>query len=238
MLAGKAGHMYKILVVEDDDMLKGLVCEYLTKYGYSVFPVADFKNVEKDFEKAKPDLILLDINLPYMDGFHLCRSLRRVSNIPIIIISARSGDMEQVMGIEYGADDYIVKPFNLEVLHAKMRSALRRVYGEYSQGPELQLSARGLTLDETEFKALYGDISAELTKNEFKLLKKLIEKKERITTREELLEELWDDTEFVDDNTLTVNVTRVKNKLCGMGLPDVIKTKRGVGYYLDMDALT
>ncbi|MGE5614419.1 MAG: response regulator transcription factor [Bacillota bacterium] len=232
--------MYKILIVEDDRKLCGLISDYLSRYGYEVHSSDDFRNIENIFDNINPSLLLLDVNLPYMDGFWLCRSIRRRSGIPIIIISARGADMEQVMGIESGADDYIVKPFNLEVLLAKVKSAIRRAYGEYSAYvPAEPVSGAsggiGLVLDESGFKARFGGNSTELTKNEFKLLKKLYENiNSRITTREELLEELWDDAGFVDDNTLTVNVTRVRSKLAAIGLPDALKTKRGVGYFLEI----
>ena len=230
--------MFKVLIIEDDKILNELVSEHLVKYGYFVYSVTDFENIENDFIRIRPDLVLLDINLPYHDGFYLCRIIRRKSKIPIIIISARSGDIEQVMGIELGADDYITKPFSLELLNAKISSALRRVYGEYSTSMESQCNKiKSLILDESGFKARYMDSVIDLTKNEFKLLKKFIEKRDMIISREELLEELWDDSTFVDDNTLTVNVTRIKNRLSDLGLTDVIKTKRGVGYYLDSNAL-
>ncbi len=228
--------MYTIMLVEDDKELRPLIAEYLDKYGYTVYSVSDFKNVEREFEKASPDLILLDINLPYYDGFYLCRVFRRKSNVPIIIISARSGDMDQVMGIELGADDYIVKPFSCELLQAKIKAALRRS----KAGPGFEgspwLHARGLALDMDALKLHFGKKSAELSKNEFKLLRKLMEEKDRFVTREELLQELWDDSSFVDDGTLTVNVSRVKSKLLELGVGVAVKTKRGMGYMLDSTA--
>lgn len=229
--------MYRILIVEDDEKLCSLTKEYLEKYGYEIITIKDFKNVEEEFRRADPNLILLDINLPYYDGFNLCRVFRRESRSPIIFISARSGDMEQVRGLELGADDYIVKPFSFELLIAKVQATLRRIYGEYSLDSEDSLITGKLSLDKASFRIIYGEKQMELSKNEFKLINKLIENKDKVVSREELLEELWDETSFVDDNTLTVNVTRVKGKLSELGINESIKTKRGIGYLFDSKGL-
>lgn len=220
--------MYKIFLVEDDEKLNEHIKEYLQMYQYEVYTVKNFKNTEKEFEEINPDLVLLDINLPYCDGFYLCRVFRKKSNIPIIITSARTAEMEQIMGIELGADDYITKPFSLKMLVTKISAALRRT-NELSKDFE-GLSVNGLELKENNFRARYNGKEIEFSKNEFALLKKFVENKETILKREELLELIWDDSDFVNDNTLTVNVTRVKNKLREIGIEDVIKTKRGVGY--------
>lgn len=229
--------MYKIMIIEDDNKLRTLIKEYLIKYDYQIIDICDFKNIEEQFFMLQPDLVLLDINLPYYDGFYLCRVFRRKSKIPIIIVSARSSEMEQVMGIELGADDYITKPFSNEVLLVKVKSALRRAYGEYAINEASSLQVKSLSLDENSFKIIYKTQNIELSKNEFKLIKKLIENKDKIVKREDLLEELWDDSSFVDDNTLTVNVTRIKNKFADLGIPEIIRTKRGAGYYFDSTAL-
>jgi len=229
--------MFKIMVIEDDKKLRELIADSLDKYGYSTYIVEDFLNIEASFTKEKPQLVLLDINLPYNDGFYYCRLFRRKSTIPIIIISARSGDLEQIMSIELGADDYVIKPFNIEVLRAKIKATLRRVYGEYSDIEDKTLMAGALILDEKSFKVSYLGKVEELSKNEFKLIKKLLEYKNTVLSREDLLSELWDDSSFVDDNTLTVNITRVKNKLKDLGLTEVIKTKRGAGYIFDTSSI-
>lgn len=229
--------MFKILIIEDDDNLKLLIKEYLEKYGYAVSFIEDFKNIEVQFEKENPHLVLLDINLPYYDGFYLCRVFRRKSKIPIIITSARSGEIEQVMGIELGADDYLIKPFSIDLLMVKVKAALRRVYGEYSASEDKILEVKGIHLDEGSFKVHYNGLTVELSKNEFKLIKKLLENKDKIVSREELLGELWDDSSFVDDNTLTVNVTRVKTRLYELGINEAIKTKRGSGYLFDTSSI-
>jgi DNA-binding response OmpR family regulator len=223
----------RIFLVEDDEKLCLLAKEYLEKYDYEVVTVEDFKNVEGEIRAAKPQLILLDINLPYYDGFHICRMLRQEGNYPIIITSARSGEFEQIRGLEMGADDYITKPYSFELLLAKVKAALRRTYGEYSQDSEEEMFLGKLKIDKDTFKIGYGDKAIELSKNEFKLLNKLIQNKDKVVKREEILEELWDESFFVDDNTLTVNVTRVKSKLSDLGIINAIKTKRGVGYTFD-----
>lgn len=225
--------MFKIMIIEDDIKLKQIIKESIERYGYSTVCVEDFKNIEQQFVTENPHLVVLDINLPYYDGFYLCRVFRRKSIIPIIIISARSGEMDQVMGIELGADDYVIKPFSIDLLLIKVKAALRRVYGEYSLSDSKVINVKGISLDESNFKIQYRGQTAELSKNEFKLVKKLLGKKDSIVSRGELLEELWDDSAFVDDNTLTVNVTRVKGKFNDLGLSDVIITKRGLGYMLD-----
>lgn len=220
--------MYKIFLVEDDEKLNEHIKEYLEMYNYEVYTVKDFKNTEKEFESINPDLVLLDINLPYADGFYLCRVFRKKSNVPIIITSARIEEVEQIMGIELGADDYITKPFSLKMLLTKISAALRRINELSNDKRDLKIN--GLELKESNFRIKYKDREIELSKNEFALLKKFVENKDVILKRETLLELIWDDSDFVNDNTLTVNITRVKNKLKELGIEDVIKTKRGVGY--------
>ncbi|MBU3102343.1 MULTISPECIES: response regulator transcription factor [Clostridium] len=215
--------MNKILVIEDDIKLSSFIKEFIEKYAYNVVLINDFNNIETEFFETKPDLILLDINLPYSDGFQLCRAFRRESDVPIIFISARSSEFEQIRGLEMGADDYIVKPFSFELLLAKIQASFRRVCGEYK-------SSNGLLLNKKNFEISINNNVLELSKKEFQLLNKLVLNEDVIVTREELLEELWDETFFVDDHTLTVNVTRLRNKLAMLGLLDVIKTKRGLGY--------
>lgn len=227
--------MQKIFIVEDDEKLRSITGEYLQRYGYSIHFVENFKNVIEEFHQLEPHLVLLDINLPYFDGFQLCRAFRKDSHIPIIFTSARSSDFDQVRALEMGADDYLTKPFSLELLLAKVQASLRRTYGEYSSGKESVLSVDSLKLDTSSFTLSRNNITLELSKNELKLLKKLMESPGEVVSRESLLEELWDDTLFVDDNTLTVNVSRVKQRLRDLGLDNAIKTKRGVGYFLSLE---
>jgi len=229
--------MYKIFIVEDNLRLRTLIKDELIKYNYEAIESDDFKNIVEHIERENPDLILLDINLPYYDGFYLCRTLRRKSNVPIIIISSRDTAMDQVMGLELGADDYITKPFIMDVLIAKIKSLLRRIENEhYNKEIEKENNAPKLYLDEDNLILCFNEKCIELTKNEFKIVKILLDNN-RIVRREELLSELWEDSIFVDDNTLTVNVTRVKNRLKELGINDVIKTKRGVGYKFDIDEI-
>lgn len=229
--------MYKIMLIEDDIVLSSMIKEYIEKYGFTVYEQKDFNNIEGQFEEIKPHLVLLDINLPYYDGFYICRSIRKKSRVPIIITSARSGEMDQVMAIELGADDYITKPLKLEVLLAKVKAAFRRVYGEYSSKDNKELLIGELRLDTNNFNMAYKKKAVELSKNEYKIIKKLIENKDRIISREELFEEIWDDLTFVDDNTLTVNITRVKARFMELGINDIIKNKRGIGYIFNYSKL-
>ncbi|WP_458352811.1 response regulator transcription factor [Peribacillus frigoritolerans] len=227
--------MYKILLVEDDLKIAGILVNYLKRYGYEIFEVKQLDQVFAEFQDIKPDLVLLDINLPYYDGFHWCRLIRTVSKVPIIFISARTDDMNQVMAIEYGGDDYLTKPFHLEVVLAKIKSVLRRVYGEYADISSLHQQIKvmeGLTLYTEKAMIEYQDNQINLTQNELKLLSCLLRQYDTIVSREELLEALWNDDSFVDDNTLTVNVTRVRKKLEDIGVKHAITTSRGKGYRL------
>lgn len=224
----------KIMLIEDDTALKDIIINLLNKYGYKGIGVEDFRNVEEEIKEINPKLILLDINLPYFDGFYFIRAIRRKSKIPIIVISARNTAGDQVLGIELGADDYILKPFEPEILLTKVKAILRRTYGELSEDNIRSLSIEGLKLDEESFKASYKNKSVLLSRNEFKILKRLIEANGKVVKRELLFEDIWDDREFVDENTLTVNVTRVKSKLEELGLKNVIKTRRGLGYTLEL----
>lgn len=227
--------MFTIFLIEDDLKLCNIVKNYLKKYKFNVVTIERFDNVEEQFKKVSPDLVILDINLPYCDGFYLCRAFRQISKVPIIITSARSGEMEQVMGIELGADDYVTKPFNLEILHAKIKGALRRCFGEYSQKDSIKI--KELELLEDSFKLVYFNRYTELSKNEMKLIKKLIQNADKVVSREDLLEALWDEASFVDDNSLTVNVNRIRNRLSELGINNLVKTKRGSGYLLDSSEL-
>ncbi|GKU28351.1 response regulator transcription factor [Clostridium folliculivorans] len=228
--------MYKLMIIEDDIMLCSMIKEHLERYGYSIYIVENFNDMENEIFRAKPDLLILDINLPYYDGFYICKAVRKNSSIPIIITSARSETMDQVLAIELGADDYVTKPINLDIFMVKMKAVLRRTYGEYSSANSNN-SVGYLNLDAGNFQLSYKNKLVALTKNEYKLIKLLIDNKDRITTREEIFEALWDTESFVDENTLTVNMTRLKNKLSEAGINNIIKTKRGVGYIFDYSVL-
>lgn len=225
---------YRIFIVEDDAKIAGSVSGFLERYGFQTVLAADFRQVEQECLAANPHLVIMDVNLPYQDGFHLCRAIRRHSAVPILFLSARAGEMEQVMGMESGGDDYITKPFHLDVLHAKVRAMLRRAWGEYAQpdGARAVLRAGALELDLAAAEMRYAGQSQSLTKTELKLLHILIERADRVVSREDCLEALWDDSSFVDDNTLTVNVTRLRSKLDAWGLKEAVETRRGLGYQL------
>lgn len=222
--------MFKVMVIEDDTQLSALIHDNLERYGYAVYQPENFVNIVDEFLKIKPDLILLDINLPYYDGYFLCRRIRKHSNVPILMISARSQELDQVMAIELGADDYLTKPFTFEMLQSKVKATIRRVYGEYAQKETHLTNVGPLLLDANTLTLTYNDKKVDLSKNEFKLLKKLMEYQGTFVSREELIEEVWDAVNFVDDNTLTVNISRIKQLLRELGLNHAIKSKRGVGY--------
>ena len=229
--------MRKILIIEDDQTLRRQIKEILESYAYSVVEVTDFRRIEECFMNEAPDLVILDINLPYYDGNYYCRMFRKRSNIPIIIISARNGDMDQILSMELGADEYVIKPFHIQVLLAKVNALVRRLYGEYAVSNSKENhwnEVQGLVLDDKSFKLSYQEHTVELSKTEYRLMKAFLTQPNTVLTREELLEALWDMTDFIDDNTLTVNVTRLRGKLKEITYPEVIKTKRGVGYLFDI----
>jgi DNA-binding response OmpR family regulator len=223
--------MHTILIVEDDYKIASLLKNHIEKYEYKVHLVSQFTDIKKDFIEYRPHLVLLDINLPRFDGFYWCRQIRTISNCPIIFISARSNDMDQVMAIENGADDYITKPFNFDIVMAKIKSLLRRTYGSYATPIQPHVyEVSGLYLLYDQHMVEWQQRTIELTKKEFTLLECLLKKVGKIVSREELLEALWDNVDFVDDNTLSVNITRVRKKLQKLGIENDIETVRGAGY--------
>jgi DNA-binding response OmpR family regulator len=225
------------MIIEDDDKIASILEQYIERYGYEAVRAVRFRDLKQEFIDANPHLVLLDINLPHFDGFYWCRQIRTVSSVPIIFLSARVGDMDQVMAIENGGDDYMTKPFHLDVVIAKIKSALRRAYGEYatpSPSSTDVLAASGLTLDRARNIVEWNGSQVDLSRNECLLLASLLAKTGRIVSRDDLLEALWDNIDFVDDNTLNVNVTRVRKKLEELGLPKAIETVRGQGYRLDL----
>ncbi|AFS77365.1 response regulator [Gottschalkia acidurici 9a] len=225
--------MYKILVVEDDEKLIDLIKERLKRYGYEVVTVKDYSNIRGEFISEKPHLVLLDINLPNFDGFFWCREIRSISKVPIIFISARFSDMDQVMAIENGGDDYIIKPFSFDLLLAKIKGVIRRSYGEYAESESKDIyECKGVYLYIKQNIVEYNEKKIELSKKEFALLYILIANLNEIVPRESILAELWDDVEFVDDNTLSVNIARLRKRLEEIGIYDSIQTKRGQGYIM------
>ncbi|URZ16545.1 response regulator transcription factor [Clostridium felsineum] len=228
--------MYSIMIVEDDKKLNSLIKSHLERYGYKTFPIKDFSNVKSEFIKDKPDMVLMDINLPVYDGFYWCRDIRAISKVPIIFISARDSDMDQVMAIENGADDYVTKPFSYDVLIAKIKGVIRRVYGSYANNVSNEVfETKGLFLYINQSVIEYEGKKIELSKKEFQLLYSLLKNADKIVSRETLLEILWNDVDFVDDNTLSVNMTRVRKRLEDIGISNAIDTKRGQGYRIKVN---
>lgn len=225
--------MFKVFIVEDDEQLVALMEQHLQRFGYHTYAVTDFDAVKKDFEQYTPHLVLLDVNLPKYDGYYWCRQIRNLSTCPIIFLSAREGKMDQVMALENGADDYITKPFDYDIVIAKIMSQLRRAYGTYAgNGDDRTLTVSGLRLDRDRLHLCLNDQRVELSLTEVKILEELMSKCEQVVSRDRLLEKIWDDQAFVDDNTLNVYVTRVRKKLSALGIEDALQTVRGQGYRL------
>lgn len=227
--------MYNILIIEDDEKIAKHLYKHIRKYGFTALTIDDFSDVMTIFHTFKPHLVLLDINLPSYDGFYWCRQIRQVSTCPVIFISARTGEMDQVMALENGGDDFITKPFSPEIVLAKIRSQLRRAYGAYaSMNQERVVEVAGLALYPERLELCYKDETISITKNEADIIEMLLERYPKVAGRENLLEKIWDDQTFVDENTLNVNITRVRKKLSKVGITDAIETVRGVGYKLDV----
>lgn len=225
--------MFSILIVEDDLKLAKLLQACLEKYGYRAELVQDFDQVMEKFHDLRPDLVLLDVNLPRYDGYYWCRQIRMVSTIPILFISARDGKMEQVMALENGADDYLTKPFDYEVAMAKIKSQLRRAYGSFSSSKkERSVECEGLVLYPERLELSLSGKTIDLSHKESLLIEMLMESSSIVVSRDWILEKLWDGQQFVDDNTLNVNITRIRKKLAELGVEEALETARGVGYKL------
>lgn len=226
----------RIFIVEDDLKIADLLAETLRKYHYEVETAKDFDRILEEAEAFEPHLILLDINLPSYDGYYWCRQLRLETTCPILFISARSGEMDQIFALENGGDDFITKPFHYEIVLAKIRSHLRRAYGEYAlKQDERSVKAGRITLYLERMELHVKNEVIPLQKKEAVILSLLLAQYPKVVSREQLLEELWDDQAFVDENTLNVNMTRVRKKLADYGVLSVIETVRGAGYRLLMD---
>lgn len=232
---GKVSLVAKILIIEDDPKLASHLEKMIRKYEHETYVIEDFDQVIEQFHQFSPELVLLDINLPSFDGFYWCRQIRKYSTCPIIFISARTGEMDQVMALENGGDDYITKPFHSEVVLAKINSQLRRAYGEYAvSNKERIVEKNGLRLYLERLELHFANEKVSLTKKEADILEILLTRYPRVAGREVLLEKLWDDETFVDENTLNVNMTRTRNKLKEIGIENAIETVRGVGYRLQL----
>jgi len=222
----------KILIVEDDDKIYELVKEKFEQWSFEVAGVEDFQKVREVFIAESPELVILDVNLPVYDGFYWCQQIRTVSKAPIVFLSSREHPMDIVMAMNVGADDYIQKPFNLDVLVAKVQALLRRTYS-YGDTISDVIEWNGAVLDLKKGSLHYNDQEIHLTKNEFFILRLLLEERGKIVSREELMRRLWEDEKFVSDNTLSVNITRIRTKLEDIGLNDKIVTKKGQGYLVN-----
>ncbi|MGR9543268.1 response regulator transcription factor [Priestia megaterium] len=222
----------KILIVEDDDKIYELVKEKFEQWSFEVAGVEDFQKVMEVFIAESPELVILDVNLPVYDGFYWCQKIRAVSKTPIVFLSSREHPMDIVMAMNVGADDYIQKPFNLDVLVAKVQALLRRTYS-YGDTISDVIEWNGAVLDLKKGSLHYNDQEIHLTKNEFFILRLLLEERGKIVSREELMRRLWEDEKFVSDNTLSVNITRIRTKLEEIGLNDKIVTKKGQGYLVN-----
>ncbi|MGQ7369121.1 response regulator transcription factor [Streptococcus suis] len=222
--------MQKILVIEDDKTISQLVAKNLINWGYQVQEVKDFQMVLEQMEEFQPQLILLDIGLPFFNGYYWCQEIRKTSRVPIMFLSSHDQPMDIVMAINMGADDYVTKPFEMTVLLAKIQGLLRRTYDFV--GEQSLLWFEEVSLDLKTMQVSYKQDVEELTRNEFQILRVLFEHGKEVVSREELMRELWNSDIFVDDNTLSVNIARLRKKLAELGLPNLIMTKKGVGYGL------
>lgn len=218
-----------IYIVEDDSIIRNELMEFLSNYGFECIGNNDFENVADDILNSKPNLVILDLNLPYKDGFQICKEIRKYSSVPIVIVTSRNTPSDELLCLNIGADDFITKPYNLQILLAHIQSVLKRV----NESPQsVILTYKELSLDVLKSKAINKHFEVELTKNELNILKLLIINKENITSREELMNELWQNDEFIDENTLNVNISRLRGKLGSIGLGKYLLAKRGLGYKL------
>lgn len=223
--------MYRILIIEDDQGIAGAIKEQAEQWELQVHIVRNFRNVMAEFAGTAPHLVLLDIGLPFFNGYHWCNEIRKVSKVPVIFISSAADNMNIVMAMNMGGDDFIAKPFDQSVLMAKIQALLRRTY-DFAE-TALVLEHRGAMLNTGDNMLVYGDQRLELTKNEYRILLTLMRSKGKVVSREKLMEALWETDCFVDENTLTVNVGRLRKKLDAIGLPSFIVTKFGVGYLVE-----
>ena len=223
--------MYKILIVEDDETIAGGLKTHLEKWNYQTECMTDFKDVMGKFLEFEPQLVLLDIVLPFFNGFHWCQEIRKISKVPIIFLSSVNDNMNIVMAMNMGGDEFIEKPFDLNVVTAKVQAVLRRTY-EFRGTADI-MEWNGAILNLADATVLYQDQKQELTKNEFKILQMLLENTGKIVSRESIMTRLWDSNEFMDDNTLTVNVARLRKKMEQIGLGGKIITKKGIGYMVE-----
>lgn len=221
--------MSKIVIIEDTETIREELKTFLIRYGYEVIAPTNFENIINDILKEHANLILLDINLPVTDGYYICREIRKQSDVPIIVVTSRDNEMDELMSMNLGADDFITKPFNTQILLARIESILRRVHGTHNQET---IAYNDLKLNLSNGSITYKENIAELTKNELKILSCLIKNKGTIVSRDDLMDFMWNSDIFVDDNNLSVNMTRLRKKLERVGMKKNIETRRGLGYIL------
>ena len=223
--------MHRIFIVEDDAVIADVVERHLSGWGYQVRQCRDFEHVLEAFAAFDPQLVILDISLPFFNGYHWCRSIRQLSKVPILFLSSASDNMNIVMAVQMGGDDFVAKPFDLSVLTAKVQALLRRTYDFGPAAPLLECGGAVLNLSDASLTV--GQTRVELTKNEFRILRLLMEHRGEIVSREAIMTCLWESDSFVDDNTLAVNINRLRKKLAGAGLADFIRTRKGAGYQVE-----
>ncbi len=223
--------MYKIMIVEDDLTIARTLKNHLDKWDYDVSYIDNFKNITEQFKEFDPHIVLLDVMLPFFNGFYWCGEIRKISKVPVVFISSAGDNMNIVMAMNMGGDDFIIKPFDLNVLTAKLGAILRRSYS--LQGQINSIEHKGVVLNLNDTTLDYENHRIELTRNDYKILHILMENKGKIVSRDEIMQQLWESDQFIDDNTLTVNMTRLRKKLSEIGLDDFIKTKKGLGYMVD-----
>ena len=224
--------MYKILLVEDDEIISKSIKQHLENWNFEVVTAKDFRNITNEFTACNAHMVLLDLMLPFYDGYYWCKEIRKISNVPIVFLSSASDNMNIVMAVNMGGDDFIAKPFNVNVLLAKIQAVLRRAYD--MKGGMSILEHKGVTLNLNDFNLSYRNKILELTKNEFRILETLLINKGKIVSRDALMVKLWQDDSYVEENTLTVNVTRLRKKLEDFGIDGFIKTKVGCGYIIEL----
>ena len=222
--------MYKILLVEDDRAIAQAICRHITTWGLQIQAASNFRDIMAEFAAYDPQLVLLDISLPYFNGYHWCQQIRQISKVPIIFISSAADNLNIVLAINQGADDFIAKPFDLTVLTAKIQAALRRAYN--FTGQTAVLEHRGALLNIANASLSYQEQKLSLSKNDLRILQVLLENQGNVVSRETLMQRLWETNSFIDENTLSVNVTRLRGKLADIGQPERIRTRRGMGYQL------
>ena len=223
--------MQKILIVEDDEKLRTELEIFLNKNGFETIGLKEFDNVIQDILNLKPNLVLLDINLPFVDGEYICKEVRKTSDVPIIIVTSRDNEIDELMSLNYGADQYVTKPYNIQILLAKINGLLKR--SQNNSRNQDKIDCKDFILNISQSAIELDDKRVDLTKNEFKILYVLVLNRGKILSREEIIEYLWESESFIDDNTLTVNMKRLRNKMEELNLQDLIETRRGQSYILN-----